>query len=115
MSDYRSGTIWLINFEPQVGSEIKRVRPGLIISKTEFNLKRQKITVIPLTSQTKSSGAARVFVPKSSQNGLTKNSELIVIYPATFNKKRLIKYIGELEENLLQEVKRKLAIYLDII
>lgn len=116
MSDYRHGTIWLINFDPQVGSEIKKVRLGLIISKTGFNLKRQKITVIPLTSQTKSSGgAARVFVAKSSQNGLTQDSELIVIDPATFDKKRFIDYLGNLEENLLQEVKRKLAIYLDII
>ena len=56
MSDYRHGTIWTINFEPQVGSEITKVRPDLIISKTEFNLKRQKITVIPFTSQTKPSG-----------------------------------------------------------
>lgn len=116
MSDYRHGTIWLIDFEPQVGSEIKKVRPGLIISKTGFNLKRQKITVIPLTSQAKTSGGgARVFVPKSSQNGLAQNSELIVIDPATFDKKKFIKYIGELEESLLQKVKHKLAIYLDVM
>ena len=116
MSDYRYGTIWLINFEPQVGSEITKVRPGLIISKTGFNLKRQKITVIPFTSQTKSSGgAARVFVPKSSDNGLSKNSELIVIDPATFDKQRFVNYIGVLEEKLLQEVKHKLAIYLDLV
>ena len=115
MSDYRHGTIWLINFEPQVGTEIKKVRPGLIISKTGFNLKRRKITVIPFTSQTQSSvGAARVFVPKSSLNGLSKNSVLIVIDPATFDKKRFIEYLGELEEDLLKEAKRKLAIYLDL-
>ncbi len=115
MSDYRHGTIWLINFEPQVGTEIKKVRPGLIVSKTGFNQKRRKITVIPFTSQQKSSvGAARVFVPKSSRNGLSKNSELITIDIATFDKKRFIKYLGELEENLSKEAKRKLAIYLDL-
>jgi mRNA interferase MazF len=115
MSDYRHGTIWSINFEPQVGSEIKKVRPGLIISKTGFNLKRKKITVILFSSQaTSSQGAARVFVTKSSLNGLTQNSELIVIDPATFDKKRFIQYIGELEASLLKEVKRKLAIYLDL-
>ena len=71
MSDYRLGTIWSINFEPQIGSEIKKTRPGLIISNTKFNLQRQKITVLPLTSrQKKSSGMAKVFVPKSKLNGL---------------------------------------------
>ena len=115
MSDYRHGTIWLINFEPQVGTEIKKIRPGLIVSKTEFNLKRRKITVLPFTSQTQSSlGAARIFVAKSPLNGLRKNSELIVVDPATFDKKRLIKYLGQLEDNLLKEVKRKLSIYLNL-
>lgn len=156
MSDYRQGTIWLINFEPQVGTEIKKVRPGLIVSNTKFNLKRQKITVLPFTSQTQSSfGAAKVFVTKSSRkttwqnsvkngeiiriseiviaakttishdqrikiakscfNGLRKNSELIVIDPATFDKKRFIEYLGMLEEDLLNEAKRRLSIYLDLV
>lgn len=115
MSDYRCRTIWSINFEPQVGTEIKKIRPGLIISKTGFNLKRKKITVLPFTSQAKpSEGAARVFVPKSSLNGLDKNSELITIDPATFDKKRFIDYIGELESDLFDQAKRKLAIYLDL-
>lgn len=115
MSDYRHGTIWSINFEPQIGTEIKKVRPGLIISKTGFNLKRKKITLLPFTGQERPSfGAARIFVPKSSLNGLDKNSELITINPATFDKQRFIKYIGTLEPDLLKEAKNKLAIYLDL-
>lgn len=43
MSDYRHGAIWLINFEPKVGTEIKKVRLGPIISRTEFNQQTQKI------------------------------------------------------------------------
>lgn len=116
MSDYRHGAIWLINFEPQVGTEIKKVRPGLIISRTEFNQQRKKITVLPFTSNiSKSRGAARVFVAKSSINGLSKDSELVTIAPATFDQKRFIKYLGILEPELLLVVKRKLALYLDLI
>ena len=115
MSNYRLGAIWSINFEPQVGTEIKKTRPGLIISKTSFNLQRQKITVLPLTSQTTpSEGAARVFVPQSSLNCLNQNSEVIVIDPATFDKKRFNSFIGELEPNLLKQVQDKLKIYLDL-
>jgi mRNA interferase MazF len=57
--------------KPQVGTEIKKVRPGLIISRTEFNQKRQKITVLPFTTQASSAGGARVFVASSKENGLT--------------------------------------------
>lgn len=80
MPNYRLGTIWLINFEPQIGSKIRKTRPGLIISKTAFNLRRQKITVLPLTSRDKSSGgAARVFVVKSATNGLDKNQGYFIL------------------------------------
>lgn len=115
MSDYRYGTIWLINFEPQVGTEIKKVCPGLIVSRTEFNQKRQKITVLPFTTQVSSSGAARIFVTSSTENGLSQDSQIIVIDPATFDKKRFIKYLGILESSLIVLVKRKLALYLNLV
>lgn len=116
MSNYRLGAIWLINFEPQVGTEIKKTRPGLIISKTEFNQKRRKLSVLPFTSQINSSkGAARILVIKSVQNGLNKDSELLTIEPATFDKQRLIRYLGELETEFLLLAKRKLSLYLDLI
>ena len=115
MSNYRLGSIWLINFEPQVGSEIKKTRPGLIISKTSFNLSRKKITVLPLTSREQpSNGAARVFVSPDNTNGLDRNSEIITIDPATFDKKRFNKFLGDLSPDLLKEVQKKLSIYLDL-
>ena len=115
MSDYRLETIWSINFEPQVGTEITKTRPGLIISNTKFNRKRQKVTVLPLTSrETASGGMARVFVTKSDFNCLSRNSEIIVIDPATFDKRRFNRFIGNLESNLLAEVQSKLKIYLDL-
>ena len=115
MSDYRLGSIWLINFEPQVGTEIRKTRPGLIISNTKFNTQRQKITVLPLTStESASGGMARVFVPKSELNCLSRNSEVIVIDPATFDKRRFNRFIGNLEPDLLKDVQSKLKIYLDL-
>ncbi len=115
MSNYRLGTIWSINFEPQVGKEIKKTRPGLIISNSKFNIRRQKITVLPLTSrETASNGMARVFVPKSELNCLSRNSEIIVIDPAIFDKRRFNGFIGNLEPNLLADVQSKLKIYLDL-
>jgi len=114
MSNYRYGAIWLINFEPQVGSEIKKTRPALIISRTEFNLKRQKITILPFTSFQKKTGASRVFVPKSSTNGLAKDSEAIAISPATFDRRRFVKFLGELESELLDNIKHKLRLYLNL-
>lgn len=138
MPEYRLGSIWSISFDPQVGSEIKKrcdpadfqsakqrasphvrapreTRPGLIISDTEFNQSRQKITVLPLTNREKTSnGMARVFVLKSELNSLDKNSEIITIDPATFDKQRFRSFIGILEPDLLELVREKLRIYLNL-
>jgi mRNA interferase MazF len=114
VSDYRYGSIWLINFEPQLGTEIKKTRPGLIISRTQFNQKRQKITVLPFTSSTSSIGGARIAVSSSDNNGLTKDSQLIVIDPATFDKRRFVKYLGVLETEIIIVMKQKLSLYLNL-
>lgn len=48
MRDYRYGSIWLVNFEPSIGTEIKKTRPALIISDSEFNQLRTKVTLLPI-------------------------------------------------------------------
>ncbi len=48
-SDYRLGSIWLVTFDPSVGTEIRKTRPAVIISGTAFN-QRSKVTVVPITS-----------------------------------------------------------------
>lgn len=48
-SDYRLGSIWLVTFDPSVGTEIRKTRPAVIISGTPFN-QRSKVTVLPITS-----------------------------------------------------------------
>lgn len=34
VSDYRLGSIWLVTFDPSVGTEIQKTRPALVISGT---------------------------------------------------------------------------------
>ena len=116
MCDYRSGSIWLVNFEPSIGTEIKKIRPALIISASDFNQIRRKITLLPITSQViKTPQLAPVVVKlKATQsNGLDRDSTIIAIEPNTFDKRRLIKYLGQIEVETLIEVKQKLQIYLD--
>jgi mRNA interferase MazF len=48
-SNYRLGSIWLVNFDPSIGAEIRKTRPAMIISGTVFN-QRRKVTVLPITS-----------------------------------------------------------------
>ncbi len=118
-SDYRLGSIWLVNFDPSIGTEICKTRPAVIISGTAFN-QRSKVTVLPITLPiTSASPIDRlrpVIVPliPSITNGLSKNSFVVCVDPMTFDKRRLIKCLGQIELNQLEEIQQILVRYLEL-
>lgn len=44
------GEIRLVNFDPTIGSEIKKTRPAIILSGQPFNRLRRTLLVVPLSS-----------------------------------------------------------------
>ncbi len=44
------GEIWLVNFDPTIGAEIKKTRPAVIVSDQPFNRLRRTVVVVPLSS-----------------------------------------------------------------
>jgi mRNA interferase MazF len=116
-SDYRLGSIWLVCFDPSVGTEIRKIRPALIVSGSIFNYRRTKVTLLPFTTTPVNSekiAAAVVEVPSSTENGLAMNSTLICIDPITFDKERFIRQLGQIEPHLLQEAQTILRRYLKV-
>ena len=114
-SSFGLGSIWVISFDPSVGTEIRKTRPGLIISGTVFNERRSKVTVLPFTSARPNDpriSAAVVPVNASNENGLASDSLLVCIEPMTFDKARLIKYLGQLNPELLPQAQSVLKQYL---
>ncbi|MBW4532699.1 MAG: type II toxin-antitoxin system PemK/MazF family toxin [Pleurocapsa minor HA4230-MV1] len=117
MRDYRCGSIWIVSFDPSIGTEIRKTRPALIISPTDFNQVRSKVTLLPISStavKAKKILPVIVRVKASQDNGLQSDSTIIAIEPSTFDKRRLVKYLGQLEENCFGEVKSILKSYLDL-
>jgi len=57
MVDYvpDSGDLVWIDFEPQVGREITKTRPSLIISGLKYNAKTKLVLCMPITSKIKGS------------------------------------------------------------
>ena len=117
MLNYRCGSIWLVNFDPAIGTEIKKTRPALVISPTDFNQVRSKVTLLPISSTViKAQKIAPVVVRviASKENGLNNDSTIIAIEPNTFDKRRLIKCLGQLERVFFAEVQSILKFYLDL-
>ena len=44
------GSIWWVEFDPAVGSEIRKTRPAVIVSNDLANRYLSRVVVVPLTS-----------------------------------------------------------------
>ena len=46
----KRGSVWWVEFDPSVGSEIQKTRPAVIISNDTANKYLPRVVVVPLTS-----------------------------------------------------------------
>jgi len=94
--------IWLVNLDPTIGSEIKKIRPAAIVSPDELNEHLRTVVVVPLTT-----GRSYPFrVPTSVQG---RAGVAAVDQIRTVDRCRLIKCTGELEDKTAHHLLNALA------
>jgi len=101
MKTFQRGQFWLVNFEPSIGHEYKKVRPALIIQQNRYISTTKLLTVIPVSSQTVKQTELDVLVKSDTHNRLMKDSLLKTKQISSFDKRRFIKYIGILDEHTI--------------
>lgn len=110
----KRGDIYFANLNPTVGSEIKKVRPVLIVSNNANNKRSSTITVIPLTSNAKKVYPFEVLLEKSDSS-LAKQSKAQCQQIRTISKKRLgIKRVGKVDFQVMVKIEAALKLHLAI-
>jgi mRNA interferase MazF len=64
----RRGEVWWVEFDPSVGSEIRKTRPAVIVSNDAANRNLARVVVIPLTSNTGRQYPCEAFVTVGGQS-----------------------------------------------
>ena len=105
------GDIYFVDFDPSVGSEIRKQRPALIISCNEANKHLRTVMVIPFSSKTESVYPFEVFV-KKEESGLKMDSKLKVPQMRAVDKARVRHYAGSVSEDTLREVEKAVRLHL---
>ena len=90
--------VYLINLDPTVGSEIKKIRPCLIISPDEMNRHIRTVIVAPMTT------AGKEYPTRIPCTFKKKKGQIVIDQIRTIDKSRLIKRLGTIDPNTQLEV-----------
>ncbi|HEX5315508.1 MAG TPA: type II toxin-antitoxin system PemK/MazF family toxin [Candidatus Kapabacteria bacterium] len=103
------GEIWLINFEPSVGSEMKKIRPALVISRAARGLLPLRI-VVPFTDWKPYYDSFEWFakVPPSRLNGLTKQSGADCFQCKSVSLERFMHKTGSISEKQIEDIVQRI-------
>jgi len=102
----RQGEIWDVNLAPTVGAEIKKKRPAVIINDDAIGVLPLRV-IVPITEwKDKFYGAVwMVKIEPNSDNNLKKSSALDCFQIRSVSTKRLLKKVGTIPINTLNEIK----------
>ena len=113
MSEIRCGDIFLVDFNPARGSEQAGYRPAVIIQNNVGN--RYSPTVI-IAVVTTAAGKNYPFLVRleAGEGGLERESAVNAAQILTVDKSRLVKKLGALSSEKMDEVNQVLKISLDL-
>ena len=109
----KRGEIYLANLDCSVGSEQSGIRPVLVIQNDIGNKYSPTIIVLAITSKSKKNIPTHVKID-SNIEGIKRDSIVLVEQVRTIDKSRLIKRIGKLDFNKMNEIKEALKLSLNI-
>jgi mRNA interferase MazF len=101
----KRGEVWLVNFDPTVGAEIKKKRPAIVISSDAVG--RLPIKLVAPVTDWKAYFASNIWhirIDPDSNNGLSKISAVDVLQLCGMDRQRFIKKIGEVSAAVLEEI-----------
>ena len=103
----RRGEVWWVEFDPAVGSEIRKTRPGVIVSNNSANRNLSRVVVVPLSSNTE-----RIFPGEAQVSIAGAHSKAMADQIMTADKTRLKSRMGELSKADMLAVENALRVQL---
>ena len=91
------GEIWLVNFDPTIGTEIRKKRPAVIVSSDAVGRLPIKL-VAPITDWKSYFGENlwHVRIDPNSENGLSKLSAIDTLQLRGMDEQRFIRSLGKI-------------------
>jgi mRNA interferase MazF len=109
------GDIYLVNFDPTVGSEIKKTRPALVIQNDIGNQYSPITIVAAITSKFDEPPYPTEVILEPQESGLPLRSAVLLNQIRSVDRQRLVKRLGKASDSTMQRVDQALIISLGVI
>jgi mRNA interferase MazF len=107
----RRGEVWRVRFDPSVGSEIRKVRPAVVVSGDAIGRLPLRI-VVPVTDWQPAFASLPwfVLVLVTSANGLTKDSGADAFQVKSVSEARFVQFLGSIDAAQVDEIAAAVAL-----
>lgn len=109
------GDIYLVNFDPTVGSEIQKTRPALILQNNIANRFSPVTIVAALSSQFDEPVYPTEVIVEPPEGGVSKRSVVLLNQVRTIDKRRLAAKLGSLKNGTMNKVDHAVKISLGLV
>lgn len=102
--------VWLINLDPTIGSEIRKIRPAIIVNDDQIGVLPLRV-IVPLTDWKNRYQIAAwlVKIIPTDTNGLSKVSAIDTFQVRSLSQKRFIRKLGSVDDDTMRAIEKALA------
>lgn len=111
----RRGDVYLVNFDPTIGAEVKKTRPAVVIQNDIGNRWSPITIVAAMTSRFEDPLYPTEVLVRASEGGLEVDSVVLLNQLRSVDKARLVRRLGALKVQTVKEVDRALLLSLGLV
>ena len=105
----RRGEVWWVEFDPSVGTEIRKTRPAVIVSNDAANRNLARVVVVPMTSNTGRLYPGEAVVSVDGQSSKAMADQIMAA-----DKARLKSQFGTVSKADMQAVEDAIRVHLGL-
>ena len=111
----KQGEIWLVSLDPTMGAEIRKTRPAIIVNDNTLGRLPLKV-IVPVTDWKDRYSIApwMVKIVSDKQNKLSKDSSADCFQIRSVAEERCIKQLGKVDNDVMDKIRKAIAIVLNI-